>query len=463
MEGSRTRFLDQQITFLAVSMVWSALLLVISIVTHFPYAALVLFPLPLVLFKVTAWRAVVLVVMGYTAFFDPLQAHTLAGVLLVPESALFIFVVLYLSAQPKRAVPRIPQSLNMLLLLLFCGYAILMTLPTFLVMGFDTYVVNDLKSILVLLLVPLLLRDGFFEPRKLIALLFLLVIFSTVFALGSIVYFLIDQGRVITWNEIYFGVGFVLSVILRRQLKKHSARIVLTACGTVLAAALVLTQTRGLWIAVFLALIVYGAFSVRSFRFSDVAKRIVPFVASLAVLTMVLSLVFQFNLITFVQNRFMQNEKNELATPTSSMGYRLYECYTVYQHATFLGHGSGARLHIYMPFINKNKAIEWWAIHSEYFEVLHKYGYFGLALFLALLVTTTVKAFRLACSPRFSTKIYGYVALTTMLILVELSITSGYIRRPNSVYLTMLVIGMVEYYYPRRKVTPEKLREIEAA
>jgi O-antigen ligase len=156
----------------------------------------------------------------------------------------------------------------------------------------------------------------------------------------------------------------------------------------------------------------------------------------------------------YLLDRLTAHQAGELVNPWSSLGYRIHESLAVWEKRTWFGHGSGARLYLFFTQLGMSKYINWWSIHSEYFEMLHKYGFVGLGIFLWFLGAVLIRARRLAMQgARFPSAI-GFVALITLVNHCVVSITSGFLVRENVMLYMAMIVGMVEYYLPRTAPVP---------
>ena len=97
----------------------------------------------------------------------------------------------------------------------------------------------------------------------------------------------------------------------------------------------------------------------------------------------------------------------------------------------------------------------WWSIHSEYMEILHKWGFCGLGLYFLFLGVYLFNAIRLALSKNKFIAGIGAIAFLTIANTAVVSITSGYMTRVNMLMWDIIMIGAVIYYGNRtRKKKP---------
>jgi hypothetical protein len=149
---------------------------------------------------------------------------------------------------------------------------------------------------------------------------------------------------------------------------------------------------------------------------------------------------------TLVTKRMTDFKKKEIINPLSSMGYRMYESYSVWTKRTFWGHGTGAYLYLIQTMYPDKKFMHWWSIHCEYMEVLHKWGFAGLALYGLFLAVFLFKSLRLLFSKKQFIATIGAVTTLTVLNTAVISITSGYMFRVNMLMWDVLMVCLVVYY-----------------
>ncbi|MBW8886719.1 MAG: O-antigen ligase family protein, partial [Fibrobacteres bacterium] len=264
--------------------------------------------------------------------------------------------------------------------------------------------------------------------------------------------FLIAGGRVITWNEVFFADGVLLVPILLGLDLSKRIRGFLFASLVLCLMGLLACETRGLWISAAASFLVYASLRIRKAGFIgfDGLRKLLPALVLLVVSAeAILRLSSGTGLGGFILNRLTAHSANELVNPWSSLGYRIHESLVVWQKRTWFGHGSGARLYLFFTQLGMSKFINWWSIHSEYFETLHKYGFIGLGLLVWFLAATLRRALRLALrSARYPSTI-GFAVLITLLNHCLVSITSGYLIRENVMLYMVVLVCMVERYLPR--------------
>jgi O-antigen ligase len=159
---------------------------------------------------------------------------------------------------------------------------------------------------------------------------------------------------------------------------------------------------------------------------------------------------FNNQLTGLITSRLNDFKIEELINPASSTGYRLYESFMVIREASLFGHGSGARIHL-VDTIGNTKWHHWWSIHNEYIEILHKYGFIGLGIFLLLLIIYFFKSAVLIFHHKSSLQTIGLITFLIMLQHCIISMTSGYIIRDNIVPFLAILFSLVETGWQRRK------------
>jgi O-antigen ligase len=229
-------------------------------------------------------------------------------------------------------------------------------------------------------------------------------------------------------------------------------RNLLYVCLPICLIGLLATQTRGLWLSAIISFALYiciRLFKSRTLRLAHLLKSGLAILLLVAIAEVILRISAGVGFLHFVQTRLMAHESNELINPYSSLGYRIHESLVVWEKRTWFGHGSGARLYIFFTQMGMSKFINWWSIHSEYFEILHKYGFLGLGIFMTFILGLLLRAYRIAVHGKAFTSGLGFLVFTTLTNHCLVSITSGYLVRENVMLYMVLLVGIVERYYPR--------------
>jgi O-antigen ligase len=416
--------------------VFFAFVAVVARVTDFAPLAFALIPIGLVFVRLNTYRFLVLLIAGYTLFFRPGTPGSVSHGIFIADALTvsFLFLLLLSASRESGRKPRIPFSPTLAMLYLFVAY-VLVLVPLSLYSRFAlSYVIYDVKNVLYLLMVPLLLMvDGRSrEPKKFFLLLGAFVLFCAVHSLELIGEFLIVQERGITWNEIYISDAVIISLLMLRFPVRAGTRWLLRIALGLSGLGLLITQTRGLWLSTVVALGVFyvlDLFLGRNFQPARILKGAAISLGVFALANVAFLAVAGTSMVGFVKNRFGQGSSTELIDPYSSMGYRLHEAMTVWADRSWFGHGPGATLHVFFTQLGKSKFIEWWSIHSGYFEFLHKFGFVGLALILVMFLSYYFLGMRLARSPSRTVSAFGAILATVILNHMVVSITSGYLFR----------------------------------
>jgi hypothetical protein len=259
--------------------------------------------------------------------------------------------------------------------------------------------------------------------------------------------------RVVTWNEIYFGNALIIAVVMLTTVKSAQFKKVLVVLSVILFVSLLITQTRSIWISTCLSLVLYMLVLLRNkikkIQFVSVVKVVSSMLVFLVVLQIIAQAALHTDIQSFLLKRLTEGGKDELISPYASLGYRIYESYNVWLHRSFWGHGTGSFLYLFQTQMHINKFINWWSIHCEYMEILHKWGFFGLGLYVWFLVVYFITSFKLMLSKKKFTSSLGAIAFLIFFNTAITSLTSGYIFRANMILLDILLVGIVVNYSNR--------------
>jgi hypothetical protein len=276
-----------------------------------------------------------------------------------------------------------------------------------------------------------------------------IVLFTAVFSVICIIAFVITTKRVITWSEIYFSDGLIIAIVLMPVIIDRRIRRFLAISAALCFMALLTAQTRGLWLTTTFSLLLYGLVQIRRSKNIEMAKiaKVVSVVLLVVVATHVLLLLtVNLDLVTFITKRLFFQSHNKLLDPANSMGYRIYESYMIWRNKTVFGHGSGARIHLFFTQMDHPKFMDWWSIHSGFFDLLHKFGFVGLGLYVIIFIISIRKSVTLLHSPKKIIQTLGTVAFICLLNHFFISITSEYFFKENVMIYMVILIGMVETY-----------------
>jgi O-antigen ligase len=427
----------------------------VSLATHFtlqPAIGFILTPLPLIFYRLDTVRFMFLSLASYILFFEAFKPGSNFLHFNTPDALFLVFVLLRLVYRKDFTGFRLPWSGLLLPMYLFIAYGFAMTVPGLAKYGLDVYVLRDFKNLAYLCLAAILCRPGepLFRAGNIYRILILFVILAAGHSLVVLVQFLIDGRRIVSWNEVIIADAVLMSVALLPVARGARLRLVLVAALAVNSVGLIATQTRGLWGSVLISLAAYAAVKMMRGGFNPRAvlkgTQAVLLMAILAEAVTRLSV--GIGLLEFISMRAMAFSPGELVDPYSSLGYRIHESLVVWEKRSLFGHGSGARLYLFFTQLQINGFLDWWSIHSEYFEILHKYGFVGLGLFLWFLLALARRALSLSLSRRTLPSALGLVAMATVLNHSLVSITSGYLIRENVMLWLVLMVGIVDRYQP---------------
>ena len=427
---------------------------IVTQVTQFSWLGFALSPLPLLFYRMDAFRMVLLTMAGYILFYEGSQAGSNFLFFNTPDSMMLVFIAMTLFFSRGPGSISIPVSAGLVPLYAFILYGLALSVAPIIQFGFEFYVMRDVKCLLFLALVPLLCRrdEPLFDPKNIFRILVAIVGFTSLHSLIELAGFFATGNRLLTWNEIYFSDAVLLIPILLTLNPEKRTRMFLYACLAICLLGLLATQTRGLWLSTLITFFLYGALRLarsKTIKIGAVVRSAQIALAMLIAGEAILRLSLGVGILEFIQSRMMAHSNNELINPYSSLGYRIHESLVVWEKRTWFGHGSGARLYLYFTQMGMSKFINWWSIHSEYFEILHKYGFVGLGIFMVFLIGLIRRAYRIAMHGKAFPSAMGFLAFSIMINHCLVSITSGYLIRENIMLLMVLMVGIVERYYPR--------------
>jgi O-antigen ligase len=296
----------------------------------------------------------------------------------------------------------------------------------------------DLKMIALMALIPVLivLEGPQKEPKKIFLLLGSVILFSSLHAVELLLRFLVlGDKRPVTWTGIFMANALILCVIGLQLPFSSRVRWLLRIALVLCALAIVVVQTRGLWLstAVCLGFLFVGALL-------RMGRRMFGFLLRFALIAGggMLALNFGFialggqSLSAFMSRRLSDLEWVGLLDPYSSTGYRLHESWAVWDERTFWGHGPGATLHLFFTQMDKSEFMDWWSIHSGYFEILHKYGFAGVILLGWMGIALFLKGWRMTRLKNRWERAAGAGVMLMLLNHAVYSVSSNEFNRPNS-------------------------------
>lgn len=439
---------------------------ILSTAAHFLHGrvlAFLLLPLSLV-FNRTPFRFLILLSACYFLFFQPFNVTSSFSVFSVPDSLVLSFVILAFFSREKPFTIKLPGSPPFLALYLFAGYVLILSIHSFQRYGLDVYVIHDVKNVLCLLLAPVILVSESEDKalKKVFLAFFAMILFSACYSLLIVLEFLVIKDRIITWNEISIADSVIISALLLHHGRlSRKIRFLTGACLILCTLGLLVTQTRGLWLstAACLGLFFCGIFlkNLSRINFAALARRTATIVAVAAGIYVMFGVVFGVYLLDFIQHRLTAFDKFELIDPYSSVGYRIHESMAVWDKRTFFGHGPGARIYLYFTQLGQGKFMDWWSIHSGYLDLLHKYGFLGLGIFMSAIFGFMFQAGQISRARNSLVSRLGAIILLVFMNHVVVSVSSGYFFRDNVIVLLVLLIYGVE------KVKPFAVRKASTA
>lgn len=430
--------------------------------THQGWLGFALAPLALLVVRLDSFRFLLLSFACYLFFFESSARSSTFLFFDVPDSLFIAFVAMSLLSRPDPFRLALPGGALPLLLGLFVAYGLLLSVYPLRVYGIlDIYVLRDLKNLLYLALaIPFCLAGKEVSaPGNVYRLLIAIVAFTALHALVALAGFAAGSPRAITWNEVYFADSILICAVLLRLDWSGRMKLFLRVCLGVCVLGLLATQTRGLWLSTVACLLIYAGIQIlrnRGMGWRRMAEGLPVMLILLLAVEGIFRLALGKGILDFVQARLSSAQPDELIDPFSSMGYRLHESAAVWEKRSWFGHGSGARLYLFFTQLGMSKFINWWSIHSEYFELLHKYGFLGLGLFMAFLAVLLRRSWQVAGRPNRAVSALGLVALLTVLNHMLVSVTSGYLIRENVMIWLVLMVVIAHRYRPRAAESREQ-------
>jgi O-antigen ligase len=421
---------------------------------HVPAIAFLAIPLPLIVGYPTLFDFLYIYLLCDILFFEGYLITSNFYIFLVHDSVLLLLFAIAIKQRAHLTLFKIPLSFSLNILYLFILLAFSHSIIAIFHNNIDYFFWKDFLAIAFLLFAPYFLSSKLITLRNVLGIFFVLMLASSLYSLYAVIEYYITRYRVITWSEIFVGASIPLAVIHLSYTKSRLFTVCLISFLLSLMAGVLVIQTRGVWLASLLSLAFY--FALKLFRtgpeyfFAIIRNAFLAFLIVFFGLS-VFERISGFDTFTFIETRLNEKAIDEFSNPSSSMGHRIYESYMVWQNRTFFGHGPGSKIYMYVALQGWQRFMHWWAIHSGYFEILHKYGFIGLFLFISLLVSLIVRASYLTkCKHRLICLI-GYSLASFFIYISVVSITSGYFLRPTVVIVEALFIAIIEAYYIRQK------------
>lgn len=428
--------------------VYMLVLAVLARATGFGMGVIVALPLVLAFVRLNPYRFLVLWIAAYLFFFESSMKGTSFLFFSVADSLLIVYVTLLaLFVLPETKSPRLPMSFAFLGLYLYIVLALALA-PAALAEYPALNVLFDVKTTACMAFIPILLvLDGpEREPKKIFLLMGAVIAFCSLHAIMLCVQFALNGYRPVTWAGIFMVTSiFFCAEMLRMSFSKRTRRLLLLGLGLCILGVLI-TQTRGLWLASMVGFAYF--FTNLLFRSGKSAFRILLRLVLIGIAAAILVnlsflLVTGKSILELVIDRLNFFSAIELIDPYSSMGYRLHESWAVWDERTWFGHGPGATLNLFFTQMDKSDYLDWWSIHSGYFEILHKYGFVGLILMGWMWLGLFGAAWKVSRNGDAASRAGGMAVQLMLLNHAVYSITSNEFNRPNSPVMWLLAFYFV--------------------
>ncbi len=237
------------------------------------------------------------------------------------------------------------------------------------------------------------------------------------------------------------GFFFSLAALIVPMLKQR--KVLFSAILVVFLFAIVVSFTRGLY----LGMVVGGLAVMLCIRAAQTVRLVIISAAGLIVIIALLSL---FNLTLDVLVNLTINRGTEVAGGIDvSSAERILEVVAVLDvlpnHPIF-GAGIGGTILVYRftDLVGKAGMTDWWFIHNNYFQTLHKQGLFGLMTLLALWLGGIWKSYTLYKKVTdLKKKTLLLTTLGTLVGFMTISMTSAVMTYSNTNFLNALLFAIV--------------------
>jgi len=419
-------------------------------------------PLVLLFFDIPFYAYYSLILFSFIFCYEPFLL--IGPYILISDSLIIGYIFFKLIKSPQLFFTFVFRKTTLqLVVIAFAFYCFLQSVIPFSQGHVSIIFIQYTKVILYLFLVPFMARKSIFTPKKIGLIVFTILLAITLKSFITIGTFAAFHDRVTTWNEIYFVDGIIISICTYWFTKNKKTRLLLIACILLFSSALIVVETRSLWIGTLAAASIIGLSALIKYRYSikwvSLFKTTLISVLIITVSSIGLSAVLGVSTTELITKRLHSSEKGEEKSPWSSTGYRVYEAVMVWKNRTFWGHGTGATLHIVATQIaalnpndkHANKWWYWWGIHSEYVKILHFYGFAGLFLYISCIITTIITGFRLFTNKKRFIAILGAMIFAITIAHAIISISSGYIIRDNVVPFFIFVFSIAIAYTPVKR------------
>lgn len=237
------------------------------------------------------------------------------------------------------------------------------------------------------------------------------------------------------------GFFFCLSALIVKTFEKH--RTLLIGLLITFLIAIVVSFTRGLYLGLVVGLLVV---MIRTGAAQTV--RLVLF--SALILSGVAGILFLFNLTPDFLIEQTVNRGTEVAGGIDvSSAERVLEVVAVlndFPNHPFFGDGIGGTIRVYRftDLVGKSGMTDWWFIHNNYFQTLHKQGLVGIIALLLLWLSAIWKSYTLykvVSEPK--KKALLLMTLGTLVGFMTISMTSAVMTYSNTNFLNALLFATV--------------------
>lgn len=237
------------------------------------------------------------------------------------------------------------------------------------------------------------------------------------------------------------GFFFCLSALIVRAFEKHITLLIALLIAFLIA--IVLSFTRGLYLGLVVGLLVV---MIRA----GVAQTVRLVIFSALMLGGVAGVLFLFNLTPNFLIEQTVNRGTEVAGGIDvSSAERVLEVVAVlndFPNHPIFGDGIGGTIRVYRftDLVGKSGMTDWWFIHNNYFQTLHKQGLVGIIALLLLWISAIWKSYMLykvISEPK--KKALLLMTLGTFVGFMTISMTSAVMTYSNTNFLNALLFAVV--------------------
>jgi hypothetical protein len=437
------------------SFVYLFVLAIIMQSSELQFIGMALAPLPLFLFRFNSYHVIIFYFACNLFFFPASDVGANFYFMQIGDAVLIAYFLCYFLTKKNFFTFVLPRNVMVLSLYVFIIYIMIRSVGPVMSKGYEVWLFYDIKKYLSLALVAFFCSQQIFGPKKITGILLCVIFFTILHGLVSITFFFFTHERQLTWNEIYFGNIPIVCFVLFNVVQELKYKIFLTVSTMICFIGMLATQTRSIWLSTGVCLAAYLLYQfiikIKNIEIGQVIKTLFLVGLMVVIVQVLMQLFLGIDLGTYLIKRLTSFNTGDQANPFSSIGYRFYESYCVWLQHTFWGHGTGARLFLFETQGGTYKFINWWSIHSEYMEIIHKWGIFGLGLYFVFIAFFIKQSFQLMLSKKKFISAIGAVTFLTFVNTLVISLTSGYAMRANMIIYDVLLVSMVSYYINRTK------------